>query len=96
MEACDAQPCAVIVVFMRLDFLSVSLYWFTSLAHARVIVEAWHREYNEERPKKSFGGLPPAAHTQRLMQNPLNKPSYIQSPVLLKTGAAAKQSTTAN
>lgn len=47
-------------------------HWFTSLAHARVIVEAWRREYNEERPKKSLGGLTPAAHAQSLMQNPLN------------------------
>ena len=47
-------------------------HWFTSLAHARVIVEAWRREYNEERPKKSLGGLTPAAHAQRLTQNPLN------------------------
>ena len=47
-------------------------HWFTSLAHARVIVEAWRREYNEERPKKSLDGLTPAAHAQRLAQNPLN------------------------
>ena len=30
--------------------------------NARVIVEAWRREYNEERPKKSLGGLTPAAY----------------------------------
>ena len=47
-------------------------HWFTSLAHARVIVEAWRREYNEERPKKSLGGLTPADYAQRLVQNPLN------------------------
>lgn len=35
-----------------------------SLAHALVIVEAWRLEYNEERPKKVLGGLPPAASTQ--------------------------------
>ena len=45
---------------------------FMSLAHARVIVEAWRREYNEERPKKSLGGLTPTAYVQRQMQNPLN------------------------
>ena len=27
-------------------------HWFTSLMHARVIIEAWRREYNEERSKK--------------------------------------------
>jgi len=42
------------------------------MAHARVTVEAWRREYNEERPKKSLGGLTPAAHAQKLMQNSLN------------------------
>ena len=47
-------------------------HWFTSMAHARVIVEAWRREYNEERPKKSLGGLTPVAYAQRLMQNQLN------------------------
>ena len=40
---------------------------FTSLAHARVIVDAWRREYNKERPKRSLGGLTPPAYAQRLM-----------------------------
>ena len=31
--------------------------WFVSLEHAKRIVEAWRREYNRERPKKSLGGL---------------------------------------
>jgi transposase InsO family protein len=35
-------------------------HWFTSLAHARVVIEAWRKEYNEERPKRSLGGLTPA------------------------------------
>lgn len=39
-------------------------HWFTSLAHARVIVEAWRREYNEECPKKSLGGLTSAGVVQ--------------------------------
>ncbi len=47
-------------------------HWFTSLAHALVIVEAWRREYNEERPKKAVDELSPAAYAQRLMQDPLN------------------------
>jgi transposase InsO family protein len=41
-------------------------HWFTSLAHARVVIEAWRREYNEERPKKILGGLTPAAYAQQL------------------------------
>jgi putative transposase len=43
-----------------------------SWAHAQGMVEAWHREYNEERPKRSLGGLTPADYAQRLMQNRLN------------------------
>ena len=34
-------------------------HWFTSLAHTQVLIEAWRREYNEERPKKGLGGLTP-------------------------------------
>jgi putative transposase len=41
-------------------------HWFTSLAHARTVIEAWRREYNEERPKKILGGLTPAAYAQQL------------------------------
>ncbi|MBT0571907.1 transposase, partial [Curvibacter sp. CHRR-16] len=47
-------------------------HWFTSLQHARVVVESWRREYNEERPKRSLGGLTPSAYTKTLMQNQLN------------------------
>ena len=42
--------------------------WFTSLAHAEAIIEAWRREYNEERPKKGLGGLTPAAYGRRLIR----------------------------
>ena len=47
-------------------------HWFTSLQHARVVVESWRREYNEERPKRSLGGLTPSAYAKTLMQNQLN------------------------
>ena len=40
--------------------------WFTSLAHAQVVIETWRREYNEERPKKALGGLTPAAYARQL------------------------------
>ena len=43
-------------------------HWFTSLAHAQVVIEAWRREYNEERPKKGLGGLTPAAYAKRLIK----------------------------
>lgn len=41
-------------------------HWFTSLPHARVVIESWRREYNEERPKKGLGGLTPAAYAKLL------------------------------
>jgi transposase InsO family protein len=43
-------------------------HWFTSLQHAKIIIDAWRREYNEERPKKSLGGLPPAVYAKSLIQ----------------------------
>jgi transposase InsO family protein len=42
--------------------------WFISLQHARVEIERWRREYNEERPKRSLGGLTPAAYAKQLAQ----------------------------
>lgn len=41
-------------------------HWFVSLAHARAVIEAWRREYNEERPKRSLGGLTPSAYARKL------------------------------
>ena len=34
----------------------------------RAVIEAWRREYNEERPKKGLGGLTPAAYARRLAE----------------------------
>ena len=49
-------------------FRDVCLYehWFTSLPHAKVVIESWRREYNEERPKKGLGGLTPLAYAEQL------------------------------
>ena len=41
-------------------------HWFTSLLHARTIIETWRREYNEERPKKALGGMTPSAYAKHL------------------------------
>lgn len=41
-------------------------HWFSSLHHARTVIRAWVREYNEERPKKALGGLTPAAYARQL------------------------------
>jgi putative transposase len=45
-------------------------HWFTSLSHAKVVIEAWRQEYNEERPKKSLGGMTPSAFARQLATKP--------------------------
>jgi transposase InsO family protein len=42
-------------------------HWFTSLQHAKTVIESWRREYNEERPKKSLGGMTPSAYANTLV-----------------------------
>ncbi len=46
-------------------------HWFTSLAHAKAAIEDWWREYNEQRPKKSLGGLTPASYAKQMAQKAL-------------------------
>ena len=41
-------------------------HWFTSLTHARAIIEDWQREYNDERPKKALSGLTPTVYARQL------------------------------
>jgi len=43
-------------------------HWFTSVPHACVVIEAWRREYNDERPKKVLGGLTPTAFAKQLTE----------------------------
>lgn len=50
-------------------------HWFTSLRHAKVVIDGWRREYNEERPKKSLGDLTPAAYAITLTQKSATLPS---------------------
>ena len=50
----------------RLRDECLTKHWFTSLAHALSVIEAWRREYNEERPKRVLGGLTPAEYALRL------------------------------
>ncbi len=38
--------------------------WFTSLHHARRIIEEWRIDYNEGRPHTSLGGLTPKEYAQ--------------------------------
>jgi transposase InsO family protein len=46
-------------------------HWFTSLQHTRMVVKAWRKEKTHERPKKSQGGLTPAAYAKTLIQKPV-------------------------
>jgi putative transposase len=41
-------------------------HWFVSLAHAKMAIETWRREYNEARPKQALGGLTPSAYARQL------------------------------
>ncbi len=41
--------------------------WFTNLHHAQVVIEVWRREHNEERLRKSLGGLTPSAYAEQLV-----------------------------
>ncbi len=50
-------------------------HWFVSLGHARVEIEAWRREYNEERPKRSLGGLTPSAYAKQLAGKSVTLPT---------------------
>ena len=55
-------------------------HWFVSLAHARVVIEAWRREYNEERPKRSLGGLTPTAYAAQLAGKSVILPTDSKAP----------------
>ena len=39
-----------------------------SIDGTKVVIEAWRREYNYERPKKALGGLTPAAYAKLLAE----------------------------
>jgi transposase InsO family protein len=49
-------------------------HWFTSLAHATAVIDTWRREYNEERPTRSLGGLTPAQSAQQLVIRAVTMP----------------------
>jgi len=62
-------------------------HWFTSLAHARTVIEDWRREYNEERPKKSLAGLTPTQYARTVA------PMAITMPEDSKAGRYGEQAT---
>ena len=50
-------------------------HWFTSMAHARTVIETWRQEYNEEKPKKGLGGLTPTAYARQLAEKAATLPT---------------------
>jgi transposase InsO family protein len=49
-------------------------HWFTSIEHARLVIENWRREYNDERPKKSLGGITPTQYAKQLAKKAVTMP----------------------
>ena len=56
-------------------------HWFVSLAHARRIVEAWRRDYNQDRPHSSLGYLTPSEFAYQVRASTPERPF---EPVRLK------------
>ena len=52
-------------------------HWFTSIKHAKVVIEDWRRDYNEQRPKKSLGGLTPASYAKQMAEKALTMPGKL-------------------
>jgi putative transposase len=52
----------------RLRDECLSEHWFTSLDHALGVTETWRREFNDERPKRSLGGLTPTEYAKQISQ----------------------------
>jgi putative transposase len=43
----------------------LNAHWFESLQDAKMQIEAWRREYNESRPHRALGEIPPAEFARR-------------------------------
>src|ERR1700691_3827894 len=52
-------------------------HWFTILPHARTVIDAWRREYNEERPKRVLGGRTPAEYAKHLAAKAITMPAIL-------------------
>ncbi|WP_143698572.1 integrase core domain-containing protein, partial [Xanthomonas oryzae] len=48
--------------------------WFPTHRSACPEIERWRREYNEHRPKKTIGGMTPAAYAQQLANSDIINP----------------------
>ncbi|RBK18858.1 integrase core domain-containing protein, partial [Xanthomonas oryzae] len=66
---CVMSPCSPLKVRANQDE-----HWFPTLLHARTEIERWRREYNEHHPKKTIGGMTPAAYAQQLANSDIINP----------------------
>ncbi len=51
---------------LRDELLNETL--FRSLPHARAVLEAWRRDYNEERPHSKLGWMTPRAYASAILE----------------------------
>jgi putative transposase len=51
---------------------------FASLAEARVLIEAWRRDYNDVRPHSALGGLTPNEALIRTASDRLRNPDQLR------------------
>ena len=56
----------------------LNAHWFESIADARAVVESWRVEYNESRPHRALGEVPPAEFARRFRAHP--EPTVNQMP----------------
>jgi putative transposase len=55
---------------LRDECLNTELFF--SVEDARQKLEAWRKDYNEQRPHSALGGIPPAEFTRRVVENEKN------------------------
>ncbi|OLI64253.1 integrase core domain-containing protein, partial [Xanthomonas oryzae] len=58
----------------RLRSERLNEHCFRTRLHAGARIERWRREYNEHRPKKTIGGMTPAAYAQQLANSDIINP----------------------
>lgn len=44
----------------------LNLHWFDSIAKAKQLFESWRGDYNESRPHRAFGNIPPREYASRM------------------------------
>jgi transposase InsO family protein len=44
-------------------------HWFFTIDHARAVIEAWRKEYNEQRPHSSLNYLTPMQFATQAREN---------------------------